>query len=63
MPTLLIWGDKDTITPLWQGEKLNKTIPRSSLTVLKGLGHIPQIEDPVSFNRTLLPFLLEQAGR
>ena len=22
MPTLLIWGDKDTITPLWQAEKV-----------------------------------------
>src|SRR6185369_15773954 len=55
MPTSLIWGDKDTITPLWQGEKLKQTIPRSSLTVLQGLGHIPQIEDPDSFNRSVLP--------
>jgi len=23
MPTLLLWGDQDRITPLWQGEKLN----------------------------------------
>jgi len=62
MPTLLIWGDKDTITPLWQGEKLKQTIPQSSLRVLKDLGHIPQIEDNVSFNRSLLPFLLELEG-
>jgi pimeloyl-ACP methyl ester carboxylesterase len=57
MPTLLIWGDKDTITPLWQGEKLNKTISNSSLNVLKGLGHIPHIEDPDQFNSALVPFL------
>jgi pimeloyl-ACP methyl ester carboxylesterase len=57
MPTLLIWGDKDTITPLWQGEKLKKIIPNSSLTVLNGLGHIPQIEDPDQFNSALVPFL------
>jgi pimeloyl-ACP methyl ester carboxylesterase len=57
MPTLLIWGDKDTITPLWQGETLKKVIPNSSLSVLRGLGHIPQIEDPVQFNNSLLPFL------
>jgi len=57
MPTLLIWGDKDTITPLWQGETLKKVIPNSSLSVLSGLGHIPQIEDPNRFNSSLLPFL------
>lgn len=57
MPTLLIWGDKDTITPLWQGEKLKQTIPGSALNVLTGLGHIPQIEDPGRFNQALLPFL------
>jgi pimeloyl-ACP methyl ester carboxylesterase len=62
MPTLLIWGDQDSITPLWQGEKLKKIISTSSLNVLKGLGHIPQIEDPVQFNNSLLPFL-EQVRR
>jgi pimeloyl-ACP methyl ester carboxylesterase len=61
-PTLIIWGDKDTVTPLWQGEKLKEVIPNSSLSVLRGLGHIPQIEDPVQFNNSLLPFL-EQARR
>ena len=59
MPTLLIWGDKDRITPLWQGEKLKTIIPSSALKVLKGLGHIPQIEDPVQFNNALAPFLDE----
>ena len=62
MPTLIIWGDKDSVTPLWQGEKLKQVIPNSSLSVLRGLGHIPQIEDPVLFNSSLLPFL-EQARR
>lgn len=62
MPTLLIWGDKDSITPLWQAEALKRAIPASSLNVLKGIGHIPQIEDPVQFNNALLPFI-EQVGR
>jgi pimeloyl-ACP methyl ester carboxylesterase len=62
VPTLLIWGDKDTITPLWQGEKLKNIISSSSLNVLTGLGHIPQIEDPDQFNTSLLPFL-EQMRR
>jgi pimeloyl-ACP methyl ester carboxylesterase len=62
MPTLLMWGDKDTITPLWQGEELKKIVASSSLNVLSGLGHIPQIEDPDQFNSSLLPFL-EQMRR
>jgi pimeloyl-ACP methyl ester carboxylesterase len=62
MPTLLLWGDQDRITPLWQGEKLKAVIPNSSLNVLRGLGHIPQIERPVQFNDSLLPFL-EQIRR
>lgn len=57
MPTLLIWGSKDTVTPLWQGQKLNMLIPGSVLNVLSGPGHIPQIEDVKQFNNSLLPFL------
>jgi pimeloyl-ACP methyl ester carboxylesterase len=62
MPSLLIWGDRDTITPLWQGEKLKNIIASSTLSILTGLGHIPQIEDPDQFNSSLLPFL-EQIRR
>lgn len=57
MPTLLIWGDKDKVTPLWQGEKLKAVISGSRLDVLKGLGHIPQIEDPLRFNGSLVSFV------
>jgi pimeloyl-ACP methyl ester carboxylesterase len=57
MTTLLIWGDKDSVTPIWQGEKLKQTIPNSTLKVLNGLGHIPQIEGPDQFNNSLLLFL------
>ena len=57
MTTLLIWGDKDSVTPIWQGEKLKQTIPNSTLKVLNGLGHIPLIEGPDQFNNSLLPFL------
>ncbi len=34
MPTLLLWGDQDKITPLWQGEKLKTVVSNSSLSVL-----------------------------
>ncbi|MHB8625099.1 MAG: alpha/beta fold hydrolase [Aggregatilineales bacterium] len=38
-PTLLIWGDQDTDTPLWQGQQLEKLIPDAGLVVFKGAGH------------------------
>lgn len=59
MPVYIIWGNLDTITPLVQGERLARLTPRSELTVLQGVGHIPQIEDPAHFNEALLRVLLK----
>lgn len=39
-----------------------RRIPRATLVKLDGLGHSPQVEDPVRFNRTLLGVLSEAAG-
>ena len=50
MPVSLVWGDQDTITPLAQAHALQALMPRARLTVLAGLGHIPQIEDVAAFN-------------
>ena len=49
MPVGIIWGRTDTVTPLWQGERLRELIPRSRLVILDGVGHIPYIEDPPAF--------------
>jgi len=54
LPTAILWGDKDTVTPLEQARDLQTLIPQASLTLLPGLGHIPQIEDPTFFNEALL---------
>jgi pimeloyl-ACP methyl ester carboxylesterase len=42
--TLLLWGDQDTDTPLWQGQLLEKTIPDAGLVVLKGAGHYSYLD-------------------
>ena len=57
VPTLLIWGEKDTVTPLWQSQNLNSLIAGSKLITLPGIGHVPQIENPQSFNETVTQFL------
>ena len=53
-PVVILWGDKDTITPVDQARDLKTLIPQATLTLLPGLGHIPQIEDPTAFNSALL---------
>jgi pimeloyl-ACP methyl ester carboxylesterase len=57
VPVAILWGDKDSITPLEQAHDLQKLLPRAAMTVLPGLGHIPQIEDPEAFNSALLTAL------
>lgn len=57
VPMALLWGDSDTVTPLAQANDLQQLVPGAKLTVLPGLGHIPQIEDPPAFNRALLAAL------
>ncbi len=46
VPTVLIWGDSDQETPLWMGEKLERTIPDAALIVHAGAGHYAYLEKP-----------------
>jgi len=56
-PVAILWGDMDDVTPLAQGRDLNALLPHGRLTLLPGLGHIPQIEAPDQFNDALLKAL------
>jgi pimeloyl-ACP methyl ester carboxylesterase len=40
MPVLLVWGERDAITPLSQGETMHRLIPQSQLDVAPGCGHL-----------------------
>lgn len=57
LPTLIIWGDKDDITPLWQGKYLAKVFPDAELNIMKDVGHIPYLENSKRFNDILLDFI------
>ena len=57
VPTLLIWGDIDTITPLSDGQLMEKTIPDAGLVVLKGAGHFSFLEQASAFHRVIKSFL------
>lgn len=57
VPTLLIWGKNDNVTPPFVGEKFNELISGSKLVVLDKCGHAPMMEAPDLFNEHLDEFL------
>ncbi len=46
VPTIIIWGSKDNLTPLEDAKWINKKIPESKLIVIEGAGHALEIEVP-----------------
>jgi pimeloyl-ACP methyl ester carboxylesterase len=65
VPVSLIWGEADTVTPLAQGRHIAELTRARSLKLLRGVGHIPHIEDPDAFLAALDGALvdLEKGGR
>ncbi len=57
MPTLLIWGKDDTITPPFVGEEFEKLMPNARLILMEKCGHAPMMEKPEEFNSHLDNFL------
>jgi pimeloyl-ACP methyl ester carboxylesterase len=56
-PTLVVWGERDPITPLALGHRIVATIPDARLVTLPDAGHSPMWEDPETFNAAVLRFL------
>ena len=61
MPTLLIWGKNDKVTPPFVAEDFHKLIPNSELAFIDQCGHAPMMEVPNAFNEILEKFLKAQA--
>jgi pimeloyl-ACP methyl ester carboxylesterase len=57
MPTLIIWGAEDTITPPSDARRLSSLIPNAQLVMLPDVGHLPPLEDTRAFNAALIEFL------
>jgi 2-hydroxy-6-oxonona-2,4-dienedioate hydrolase len=60
-PTLLIWGNNDTITPPFVAREFNRLIPNSELHFVDKCGHAPMMEQPEEFNAILHKFLKKLA--
>ena len=63
VPTLLLYGEHDTLTPPSMGEALHARIAGSAFTVIADAGHLSNIEQPEAFNAALLGFLNEHRDR
>ena len=56
-PTLIVWGRKDKVTPLYYGELMNKLIPKSKLVVFENAGHFSFLDQPEEFVKELIKFI------
>ena len=59
-PTLIVWGENDSIIPVRDAQEFERLIPDSRKVVMKETGHIPMAERPETFNRLMLEFLAEK---
>ena len=57
VPTLLMWGEDDTDTPLYQAKIMEQKIPDAGLVVLKNAGHYSFLDKPRDFNLIAEHFL------
>ena len=59
MPTLVIVGDQDRVTPPDLSNELADMIPDARLNVIRGAGHLSNLERPDDFNRVVEAFIRE----
>jgi 3-oxoadipate enol-lactonase len=57
VPTLILVGEQDMITPPEQSHKMHSLIQNSELHVIPQAAHLSNMENPVEFNTHLLNFL------
>ncbi len=59
VPTGIIWGKQDAVTPPSVGEEFNRLLPDSTLYWIDKCGHAPMMEHPETFNNILSGWLSE----
>ena len=59
VPTLILVGEKDTLTPPSMALNIHKLIKNSKYSIIDEAGHLSNIENPKSFNYKVLQFLKE----
>ena len=59
VPTLIVWGEKDSVIPVRDADEFERLIADSRKLVMRDTGHIPMAERPEAFNDVLTDFLAE----
>ncbi len=62
VPSLILVGAEDAITPVADSEKMNAGIAGSRLVVLENAGHVSNLERTEEFNEALFEFLKESSS-
>ncbi len=57
IPTLILVGENDGVTPPEAARSMHAKIPGSQLQILPGAAHMSNLENPETFNRALWEFL------
>jgi pimeloyl-ACP methyl ester carboxylesterase len=57
VPTLVVVGEADTLTPPEQARAMADAIPGGRLAVIPGAGHLPPLEQPEATTASLREFL------
>jgi pimeloyl-ACP methyl ester carboxylesterase len=57
VPTLIVWGDRDTIIPVEHARIGHELMPGSRLEVFEGVGHFPPLQQPERFVAVLEDFI------
>jgi pimeloyl-ACP methyl ester carboxylesterase len=62
IPTLVVAGTDDRLTPASHAEELARAIPGSRLLYIPGAGHLPYLEAPAAFETGVLEFLTDKSN-
>ena len=57
VPTTIIWGENDNVTPLSDGKIMKEKIANSSLNIINGAGHSPQFTNTSEVARIVISIL------
>ena len=56
IPTLIVWGDQDSIIPVAHGAAAHEAMPGSEFVTFPDAGHMPHDDDPERFASALIEF-------
>ena len=59
IPTLIVWGTRDRMIPVWHATAAHEAMPGSQLELFEGAGHYPHLDEPERFAKVLADFVAD----